>query len=168
MEVWKGTPGVWECPNLVFRFEDWYVGVRTCQGELSKRQKEQWARSLRGDVTSEGFLVLSAQPPLVLQETGGHEGPELILERDRANTIELEPGRCDPADLPDEGDIRTMEDGTRVSFSRIGGPDSKIEHNWYAEWCEDGLMRVQLTYAYEDFAVAAAEGFRMRDITLAE
>lgn len=168
VEVWKGTPGDWECPNLVFRFEDWYVGVRTCQRELSTREKDQWARSLRGDVTEDGFLVLSADPPLVLQETGGHEGPELILGMDRANWIELEPGRCDPAQLPDEGDIRTMEDGTRVSFSRIGGADSKIEYNWYAEWCEDNLMRVQVTYAYKGFAESAAESFRLQDIVLAD
>lgn len=168
VEVWEGTPGDWECPNLVFRFEDWYVGVRTCQGELSAREKELWARSLRGHVAEEGFLVLSAEPPLILQETGGHEGPEMILGIDRANWIELEPGRCDPADLPDEGDIRTMDDGTRVSFSRIEDGNSRIEYDWFVTWCEDGLMLVQVSYAYEDFALAAAQGFRMRNITLAE
>ena len=168
VEVWKGTPGDWECPNLVFRFEDWYVGVRTCQRDLSAREKELWARSLRGDVTTEGFLVLSSEQPLVLQETGGHEGPEIILGMDRANWIELEPGRCDPADLPDEGDVRTMPDGTRVSFSRIGNGNSGIEYDWFAAWCEDGLMRVQVSHAYQDFVVAAAEGFRRRGIAVAE
>lgn len=168
VEVWKGAPGYWECPNLVFRFGDWFVGVRTCQGELSVRDKEMWARSLRGQVMDDGFLVLSADPPLVLQETGGHEGPELILGMDRANWIELEPGQCDPSDVPDEGDIRTMKDGTRVSFSRIQDGDSGIEYDWFATWCEDGLIRVQVSNAYESFAVAAAEGFRMREIMLAE
>lgn len=168
VEVWKGPPGYWECPNLVFRFDDWFVGVRTCQLELSTSEKETWARSLRGQVTDDGFLILSATEPLQLQQTGGHEGPELILGRDHTNGIELEPGECDPAKLPDEGDIRTMEDGTRVSFSRIGGAESKIDHNWYATWCEDGLMRVQVSYAYEDFAVASAESFRMREIVLAK
>lgn len=168
VEVWKGPPGDWECPNLVFHFGDWFVGVRTCQRELSVHDKEMWAGSLRGEVKRGGFLVLSADPPLVLQQTGGHEGPELILGMDRANWIELEPGRCDPSDLPDEGDIRTMKDGTRVSFSRIGGGDSGIAFNWFATWCEDGLMRVQVSYAYEGFAVEAAEGFRLREIVLAE
>jgi hypothetical protein len=164
VEVWEGISGDWECPNLVFRFEDWYVGVRTCQVELSAREKQSWAHSLRGHVTREGFLVLSAEPPLVLQDAGGHDGPELILGMDRANWIELEPGRCNPASLPDDGDIRTMEDGTRVSFSRIVGGNA---YNWFATWCEDGLLRVQVSHAYKQSAVAAAEGFRLRDITLA-
>lgn len=168
VELWEGAPGHWECPNLVFRFGSWYVGVRSCQGDLSTRDKEQWARSLRGDVTEEGFLVLTAEPPLVLQKKGGRDGPELILGMGRADWIELEPGRCDPDQLPDEGDIRTMKDGTRVSFSRIEDGNSGVEYDWFATWCEDGSVLVQVSYAYEDFAVAAAEGFRMRDIALAE
>ena len=60
-----------------------------------------------------------------------------------------------------------MADGTRVSFNRLEDGHSKIEYDWFVSWCEDGLMRVQVDYAYEDFAVAAAEGFRIRDIVLA-
>jgi hypothetical protein len=173
VELWEPTPNMppdipAECPNLVFHFGDWFVGVRTCQDELSDAERQNWASLLEGRVTQEGFLVLSAKEPLELQETGGHEGPELILGMERANWIGLEPGACDPAALPDEGDIRTMEDGTRVSFSRIGGADSKIEYNWYAEWCEDELMRVQVTYAYKDFVESAAESFRLQDIVLAD
>jgi hypothetical protein len=167
VEVWKGRPGDWECPNLVFRFGDWFVGVRTCQDELSASEKETWAGSLRGTVTDEGFLVLSSTPPLVLQETGGHEGPELILGMDRANWIELVSGECDPEKIASDGDIRIMPDGTRVSFNRLEDGNSGIEHDWFASWCEDGLMRVQVEYGYKDFAQAAAEGFRLRDIVLA-
>lgn len=156
------------CPHLVYRFGSWFVGVRTCQDELSEAEREQWARLLTAKITSGGFLVLRANDPLQLQETGGHEGPELILGMGGANGIELEPGSCDPAQLPDEGDIRTMADGTRVSFSRIGGADSKIEYNWFASWCEDELMSVQVSYAYKDFAEAAAEGFRLEKIVLAD
>lgn len=59
-----------------------------------------------------------------------------------------------------------MPDGTRVSFNRIYH-ENKIEYNWFASWCEDGLMVVQVEYAYEGFARAAAERFRIRDIVLA-
>ena len=168
VEVWNPVPDMpAECPNLVFRFGDWFVGVRTCQDDLSDAEKKSWARLLMGEVTNEGFLVLSATAPLKLQETGGHEGPELILGEGHANWIELEPGECDPGRLPDDGDVRTMGDGTRVSFSRIGGDESKIKHNWFAQWCEDGLIEVQVSEAYENFALAAADGFRIRDIVLA-
>lgn len=168
VEMWIPHPSLaTNCPNLVYRFGEWFVGVRTCQSELGPDERKQWASSLEGRVTDDGFLVLSANDPLRLQETGGHEGPEMILGYERANWIELSPGECDRMSLPDEGDIRTMEDGTRVSFSRIGGADSKIEYNWYVEWCEDGLMRVQVSYAYKDFAEAASENFRLRDIVLA-
>jgi Tol biopolymer transport system component len=167
VEVWEPAPDTYLCPNLVYGFGEWFVGVRTCQADLSKAEKETWARSLRGRIAEDGFLVLGATSPLRLQETGGHEGPELILGAGRANWIEIEPGRCDPERVPDEGDVRTMSDGTEVSFSRIQDGKSGVEYDWYASWCEDGLVSIQVSEAYEDFAVAAAEGFRLRDINLA-
>lgn len=168
VEVWEPIDHPAECPSLVFRFGDWFVGVRTCQDELTESEKREWARLLSGDVTDGGFLVLSAHAPLRLQETGGHEGPEMILGMDRANWIEVEPGRCDPETVANDGDIRTMPDGTRVSFSQIGGGNNSYDYDWFASWCEDGLMRVQVEYAYENFAKAAAEGFRLRDVVLAD
>jgi Tol biopolymer transport system component len=170
VEVWKPAPRTYGCPNLVYRFGDWFVGVRTCQGELSESEKADWARSLVGHQTEDGFLVLEAVPPLVLQRTGGHEGPELMLFGDGAHhpMIEFEPGRCDPDDVPDEGDIRTMGDGTEVSFSRIEDGRSGIENDWFATWCEDGLMSIQVGYATENFAKSAAESPRARDILLAD
>ena len=95
VQVWKPAPRTYLCPNLVYQFGDWYVGVRTCQGELSGSEKADWARSLIGRQTEDGFLVLNAVSPLVLQRTGGHEGPELMLFGDGARhpMIEFEPGR---------------------------------------------------------------------------
>ena len=168
VELWNPVPDMRAgCPNLVFRFGAWFVGVRTCQDELSESEKQSWARLLTGEVTDGGFLVLSATGPLELQETGGHEGPELLLGMDRANWIQLRPGECDPDQYPSDKDIRIMPDGTRVAFNRIQDGHSKIEYDWFVQWCEDGLMVVQVEYAYEDFARAAAEGFRIRDIVLA-
>jgi hypothetical protein len=180
LETYEGTDGseveLWEpgtempagCPYLVYRFGEWFVGVRTCQDELSDSEKRVWARSLSGLVTDEGWLVLSSLEPLVLQKTGGHEGPEIILGMGRADWIELEPGRCNQNALPDEGDIRTMSDGTKVSFSRIEDGASGIDYDWFATWCEDGLMMIQVSYAYKEFAEVAAESFRLSDIVLAE
>lgn len=165
VEVWRGTPGDWECPNLVFRFGDWFVGVRTCQPGLSESEKQQWAELLAGEVTAEGFLVLSATEPLKLQVTGGHEGPEMYLGMERDNWIQLTPGECDPQTYASHGDIKITSDGTRVSFSRVQNPNSKAD--WFVSWCEDGLMRIQVEYAYEEFAKAAAENLRVRNIVLA-
>lgn len=168
VELWDPVPDMPAgCPNLMFRFGDWFVGVRTCQDHLSDSEKRTWARSLRGEVTDEGFLVLSAEPPLVLQEAGGHEGPELILGMDRSNWVQFEPGKCDSEKIPDEGDIRTMTDGTKVSFSQLGGGNNSYKYDWGVTWCEDGLVTVQVDYAYKRFAEAVAEGLRLRDIVLA-
>jgi hypothetical protein len=60
-----------------------------------------------------------------------------------------------------------MDDGTKVSFSRIEDGRSGIENDWFADWCEDGLMRIQVGYSNQDFATAAAAGLRARGISLA-
>jgi hypothetical protein len=150
------------------------VGVRTCQGELTDSEKAEWARSLIGRESSDGFLVLDAVPPLVLVAAGGHEGPEVMLydPNDFHPMISFEPGRCDPEKPPD-GDVRTMDDGTRVSFNRIGREPGDVEgggnkEDWFVTWCEDGLMGVQVGYASQDFAESAALGLRARSIRLAD
>jgi hypothetical protein len=168
VEVWEPAPDTDFCPNLVYRFGAWFVGVRTCQNDLSDQDKETWARSLEGRVTDDGFLVLSARSPLRLQETGGHEGPEMILGQGRWNWIEMKPGPCSPDNLPDEEDMRTMSDGTVVSFSRTGGANSKVKNNWFATWCEDHSVLIQVSEASRAFAEGAAEGLRMRGIDLAD
>ena len=170
VELWHPAPE-WdaECPNLVFRFGDWFVGVRTCQDELSQDERKSWARLLNGEVTDGGFLVLSSAHPLQLQETGGHEGPQLYLGmEERFNWVQLSPGTCNPKTYATDGDVKTMRDGTQVTFNRLQDGNSKIQNDWFVTWCEDRLMRVQVEYASEDFARAAAEGLRLRDIVLAD
>lgn len=71
VELWHRAPEMPAgCPNLVYRFGDWFVGVRTCQGELSEPDRRAWARLLDGDVTRDGSLVLSATNPLRLRQLG--------------------------------------------------------------------------------------------------
>jgi hypothetical protein len=94
-------------------------------------------------------------------------GPEMYLGKGRANSIQLIPGSCDPRSAVG-GDVQTMSDGTQVTFSQLEDGNSKIEYDWAVSWCEDGLVRVQVEYAYEGFAKAAAEGFRLENISLAD
>ena len=161
VEVWEGPPGDFPCPHLIYRFGNWFVAVRTCQGQLSKDEKAQWARSLVGRVTHEGFLVLDARVPLVLQKTGGHEGPKLLLQGSEEGWpfITLTPVRCDPNKPPSDEDVQVMEDGQRVGFSRGGGTS-------YADWCEDGAMFIQVESTDEAYVQAAAQGLRVRNVSL--
>ncbi|HEV2756287.1 MAG TPA: hypothetical protein VG318_11000 [Actinomycetota bacterium] len=172
VELWRPArdlPG--RCRYLVYRFAawfgDWFVGVRACQPGLSRDEREQWARLLRGRVTPEGWLVLSARPPLQLTPAGGHSGPELIFGQGRSNWVEVEPGRCDRSSPGRGGFVRKMPDGTVVRFSRLGGSPDRGDV-WTATWCEDGRATVQVSQAFERFARAAARGFRMRRIVLAD
>lgn len=165
VELWDPAPDFpARCPYLVYRFGLWYAGVRTCQDELSSEERESWARLLKGSVTDGGWLVLSAEDPLRLTPANGHMGPQVILGMDRSNWIEIEPGACDSGA---GGDLREMPDGTMVTFSRLGGGSDRSD-DWTASWCEDGAADVMVSQAYEDFARAAARGFRMRDIVVAE
>lgn len=164
VEEWEPPPDTFACPNLVFRFGDWFIGVRTCQDELSSEEKAEWARRLVGHQTEDGFLVLEAIPPLMIAQAGEHEGPQLWLQGpDRGSPfITLTPGPCAGPDEPAANqEIRVMPDGQRVSFARIG-------KTWYADWCEDGALYVGVESPDRDYVQAAAEGLRVRGLSVAE
>ena len=163
VEEWEPPPGSYACPNVVFRFGDWFVGVRTCQGELSSEEKAQWARRLIGRQTKDGFLLLEAVPPLKIAQAGEHAGPQLWLQGSEAGSpfITLTPIRCVPDEPPSGEDVRVMEDGQLVSFARIG-------KTWYANWCEEREMMIQVQSPDREYVEAAAEGLRVRDVSLAE
>jgi hypothetical protein len=73
--LWPGPPGV---PSvgavLLFRFGDWRIALQDERDGLTFEQRVAWARSLRGRVTADGFLVLSARPPLRLARPGEVRG----------------------------------------------------------------------------------------------
>ena len=163
VEEWEPPPDSFGCPNLVFRFGDWFVGVRTCQRELSEQEKAEWARRLSGRQTRNGFLVLEAEAPLTIAETGTHDGPQLLLQGPEGGWpfITLTPLPCDPERPPDNEDVRTMDDGQRVGFSRGGGTS-------YADWCEDGAMFIQVESTDPGYVEAAAQGLRVRNVSLSE
>lgn len=147
--------------HLVYRFGDWWVAVRTFQDRLSDSERRLWARNVTGRQTIDGFLVLEAIPHLVLQEAGEHGGPEILLQAEGGSPfIRLFPGPCEPD--PGEGEeSRTMPDGTMATFSHIG-------KDWFADWCEDGSMRIQVDYATREYAEAAAVRLRVRNVRLAD
>ena len=163
VEEWEPPPGSFGCPNLVFRFGDWFVGVRTCQDELSSKEKAEWARLLTGRQTEDGFLVLEASAPLAITQAGEHDGPQLWLQGPEGLSpfITLTPMRCDPDNPASDEDVRVMDDGQRVSFSRIG-------KTWYADWCEDGAMFIQVESPDQDYVKAAAQGLRVRNVSVSQ
>jgi len=75
--------------------------------------------------------------------------------------ITITPRKCDPKRPPSDEDIRIMEHGQRVSFSRIAG------HGWYADWCGDGVMFIQVESPDRQYVEAAAQGLRVRDVSIA-
>jgi hypothetical protein len=161
VEEWDPPPDSFSCPNLVFEFDDWYVGVRTCQDELSSQEKAEWALRLVGRQTADGFLVLEALPPLEIARAGEHSGPQLWLQGPELGWpfITITPGRCEGPASDEE--TRVMEDGMLVSFARIG-------KTWYADWCSGGEMTFQVQSPDREYVEAAAEGLRIRDVSVAE
>ena len=153
-----------ECPILVFRFGDWFVGVRTCYDDLSSEEKAQWARLLIGRQTPDGFLVLDAESPLAIAEMGEGEGPDLWLQgADRGSPfITLRPGPCTLDEPAKNQELRVMPDGQEVLIARIAGEVP----TWYANWCEEG-MYVGVDSRDREYVEAAAEGLRIRNVNLA-
>lgn len=68
---------------------------------------------------------------------------------------------CDPDRPPSDENVRVMDDGQRVSFARIG----RIR---YADWCEDELFYIQIQSTDEAYVQAAAQGLRVRNVSLSD
>jgi hypothetical protein len=164
-EVWEPPPdSPFLGPNLVFRFGNWFVGVRTFQDELSNNEKAEWAQRLIGRETQNGFLVLDAIPPLTIAGTGDHDGTQVWLQgREEGGWpfITLTPLECDPNEPPSNEEVRVMEDGQKVSFARSA-------KTWSADWCEDGKMLVMVESPDQAYVEAAAEGLRVRNVSLGD
>lgn len=165
VEEWTPPPDTFGCPILVFRFGDWFVGVRTCFDGLSSEEKARWAKQLVGRQTEDGFLVLDAEPPLTIAEASEHGGPDLWLQgSDRGSPfITLRPGPCTLGEPARNQELRVMPDGQEVLIGPIAG---QVE-TWYANWCEGGMMYVGVDSRDRDYVEAAAEGLRIRNITIA-
>jgi len=89
-----GSPGAGEV--LLFEFGRWRLALTDRRAGLTFEQRQAWARNLRGRVTKDGFLVLSARPPLVLSRPGAvyaerPYGPQLWIGGDGGPLIVLTP-----------------------------------------------------------------------------
>lgn len=129
--------GLWRAPghttryNLVFVFGAWMVAVASDNGgeQMNDAQLATWARSLHGRVARTGFIVLSAQNPLELADTGDAAGPEITFDDalpGQPRIISIIPGKLKettpPQDIPrgfrswvaDEGFARVHAQGDEV------------------------------------------------------
>ena len=65
---WTALPGYggWPDAYLLFKFGQWHVAMEVVEtsGGFEEDEGGVWAQQLRGRVTEDGFLVLSATPPL--------------------------------------------------------------------------------------------------------
>lgn len=69
--LWPGPQGAPSAGEvLLFEFDPWRIALQDKRDGLTFEQRRAWARALRGKVTRDGFLVLSARPPLALARPG--------------------------------------------------------------------------------------------------
>jgi hypothetical protein len=103
---------------------------------MTLEEKAQWARSLVGRESAEGYLVLSARPPLRLARAGEHAGPELMFGDSMRRMVLLIRGSC-----------------------RRSAPGRS---SWFASWCmPHAKLRVHV-YGDRRFADAVLAGLRIR------
>jgi len=69
--LWPGPPGAPAAGDvLLFAFGRWRIALQDEPDGLNFDERRIWARALRGRVTRDGFLVLSARSPLRLARPG--------------------------------------------------------------------------------------------------
>ncbi|MEW1844636.1 hypothetical protein AB0392_42410 [Nonomuraea angiospora] len=83
--LWPGPLGVDTAgPVLLFAFGDWRIALQDERAGMTFEQRLAWAENLRGTLTPDGFLTLSAGGPLRLSRPGEIRdgvlvGPQLWL-----------------------------------------------------------------------------------------
>jgi hypothetical protein len=101
VELWNGDKahgGFW----LIFRFGRWYVAV-PCHRGIGDETHEEWAASLSGRETTDGYLVLGSEPPLELHPFRDVGGPALFFSG-RDLIIELVAGSTNTGEDRDPSD----------------------------------------------------------------
>ncbi|GIH80620.1 hypothetical protein Plo01_70490 [Planobispora longispora] len=93
--LWKAS-GRDDGQLLLFDFGPWSLTLSDVPTPMTFEQRMLWAESLRGRVTEDGYLVLSAKPPLVLGRPGqalrGEQaGPQLWFGGGREALVVLMP-----------------------------------------------------------------------------
>ncbi|GGS92436.1 hypothetical protein GCM10010156_58440 [Planobispora rosea] len=93
--LWKSSS--WDSGQLMlFDFDPWSLALFDAPRPMTFEQRMIWAENLRGRVTEDGYLVLSAKPPLVLGRPGqvvrGEQaGPQLWFGGGRETLVVFAP-----------------------------------------------------------------------------
>jgi hypothetical protein len=126
--------------SLEFEFGRWTVDVYDYPehdpAAMTERERRDFRATLSGRVTEDGFLVLTAAPPLTLAEAGEHAGPALHFGMSkRAPWLLLSLSRC--------------------------GPRAGSTGRGFSSWCLSDSI-VAHAYGGRRFRAAAAEGIELR------
>jgi hypothetical protein len=162
-----GTVGFWRLPPgrlyLAFQFGSWTVLVYDYNGDaaMSDEDRGLWATNFHGQDPEDGFLLLEADPPLMLARAGEHAGPELEFwsPAGELKGVLLFPGECTPYHEGEDGfDDIEMVNGLAVS--RDGE---------FADWC---VPKASMTvHVYQEpgdtFIDDVLDGLEIRNVDLA-
>jgi hypothetical protein len=125
--------------SLELEFGRWTVEVYDYPAPdpaaMTGRERRDFRAALSGRVTEDGFLVLTAAPPLALAEAGEHAGPALEFGTPATTWVRLALVEC--------------------------GPSAESTSPGFASWC---LSESIVAHAEGDrrFLAAAAEGIELR------
>lgn len=162
-----GTVGFWRLPDsdyLAFQFGSWTVLVYDYQdsgARMSEEQRSLWATHLHGHESSDGWLVLEADPPLSLARAGEHAGPELEFWFPGVEKgVLFFAGECAPIEAGGgykEEDIENV-DGLAVARTKATNGD------WFALWCDPSVPIQVHVYGGKDETLidAVVEGLEIR------
>ncbi|MBO3746446.1 hypothetical protein J5X84_10255 [Streptosporangiaceae bacterium NEAU-GS5] len=77
VSLWPGLPravGTLQDPLLLFAFKHWRIAMPDGELQMNFEERLAVARALHGKVTSDGYLVLTADPPIQLGSPGAVMG----------------------------------------------------------------------------------------------
>lgn len=151
VSFWRPTAD--EVDYLGFQFGGWAVLVydyRTAgEGRMTDESRALWATHFHGSITDEGFLRLSADPPLTLARAGEYPSPMSMTLWSPTGLVFLIPGPCQPGFMSpiDEDDHAFWCDTSgRLSIEVSGPPE-------YQQQVHD-----ELSVVFVDFGETSASG----------
>ncbi|HEV8564243.1 MAG TPA: hypothetical protein VGR41_04975 [Actinomycetota bacterium] len=143
----KGDPQDGAELYLVYRFGPWTALVYDTWDGMTDAQRQTWAASLEGSVSSEGFLVLQASAPLLLEEARYPMGPKLqIVGPSDRPALSVLPTRCDP-ELPGQVEVEVFGQAQDA----------------FASWCPAGGVVKMLATGDSELIEALVAGLSARE-----
>jgi hypothetical protein len=146
-----GMVGLWRPPEddvdyLGFTFDGWTVLVYDYRNDLAMSDEDRalWATNFHGEISEDGFLVLSADWPLRLVFAGEYPSPLNMTLRGADGEVTLTPGACE-----------------------VGVLDG-IADDPFARWCVDEGNMIVEAYGDRGFQEAVFDGLVVRSVVIAE